>query len=78
MCLGQDGGSKDGICEKGTELKLVPCYDRDNRLNLFNWVDGKIKALHCGSKKNLCVDYKGKKLVLEDCDGATKMSRMKV
>merc|ERR1712083_438362 len=78
MCLGQDSGSKGGICEEGRELKLVPCYDRDNRLNLFNWVDGKIKALHCGSKKNLClnVEEESGRLVLDDCKKATAIKRI--
>ena len=75
ICLGQDASSQEGICQRGTELKLVPCYERDNRLNLFNWVDGRIKATGCGPEKDLCVDYDGQGLVLESCIRASKIAR---
>lgn len=75
LCLGQDEGSKNGICEEGTKMSLVACYERDNRLNLFNWDSGKIKAIGCGDDKDLCVDFDGTGLVLKDCDRATKIAR---
>ena len=74
MCLGQEKTDKDAICKRGTKVKMVPCYDRDNRINAFNFVDGKIKATQCGSK-DLCVSEEGKGLVLENCAKATKITR---
>merc|ERR1712083_145829 len=78
MCLGQESIKKEAVCKKGTKLMLMPCYERDTRLNLFNWVDGKIKALHCGMKKNLClsVEEESGQLVLDDCKKATAIKRI--
>jgi len=77
MCLGQDVEG-NMVCSKGSRLKLVPCRERDHRLNLFNWVNGKIKALHCGSAADLCLgyDHEGEYLVLDQCDTATVVKRI--
>ena len=78
MCLGQDYSDRNMICEKGTKLALVPCHERDHRLNLFNWINGTVKALHCGSEANLCLNYQveDKQLVLDDCSKASVVKRI--
>jgi len=74
MCLGQADGAS--VCERGNEITLIECYQNDERLNLFNWVDNKIKSLNC-AKEDLCINFhqKNNQFVLDDCVNSTNFNR---
>lgn len=74
MCLGQQ--SDANVCNKGNRIELIDCYQNDERLNLFDWVDGRIKALGC-AEDDLCVTYHSESghFVLDECVKSTTFLR---
>ena len=77
MCLGQDQDTLGDNCKRGSQLGLVSCFTREDRMNLFQWVDGRVKAIGC-QKEDLCVAHVDTgDMVLEYCDKASVFKRLR-
>ena len=75
MCLGQDHLDKESFCRSGTSSGLVSCYTEYDRMNLFQWVNGRIRAMNCQNDLCLTVGERGE-VVLEYCDKASVFKRL--